>query len=149
MTRSELDEKKARMAELEQQVAELTMQTEYQLRLKDLHLTERLKDLTEKFTMELEADRQKFDLLLTEKNEQEMEYEEKLKQVGAGAGGGQGFRVLGLSVEQGDTNCARRGPNIMAMWALGYVPAHMSVSPHCLPNTSGAAGTMEGPKPSA
>jgi hypothetical protein len=34
---------------------------------------------TEKFTAELEADRQKFELLLAEKNEQEMEYEEKLK----------------------------------------------------------------------
>jgi uncharacterized protein YceH (UPF0502 family) len=44
--RSELDEKKARMAELEQQVAELTMQTEYQLRLKDLHLQEKVKELT-------------------------------------------------------------------------------------------------------
>lgn len=43
---SELDEKKARMAELEQQVAELTMQTEYQLRLKDLHLQEKVKELT-------------------------------------------------------------------------------------------------------
>ncbi|KAG1658747.1 hypothetical protein FOA52_000860 [Chlamydomonas sp. UWO 241] len=79
VTRSELDEKKVRMSELEQQVAELTMQTEYQLRLKDLHLQERIKELTEKFTVELETDRQKFELLLAEKNEQEMEYEEKLK----------------------------------------------------------------------
>mmetsp|Transcript_36831 Transcript_36831/g.108610 ORF Transcript_36831/g.108610 Transcript_36831/m.108610 type:complete len:1386 (-) Transcript_36831:299-4456(-) len=80
VTRSELDERKSRMAELEQQVAELTMQTEYQLRLKDLHLQERIKELTEKFTAEVETDRQKFELLLHEKNEQEMEYEEKLKQ---------------------------------------------------------------------
>lgn len=41
-----MDEKKSRMADLEQQVAELTMQTEYQLRLKDLHLQERVKELT-------------------------------------------------------------------------------------------------------
>jgi cilia- and flagella-associated protein 57 len=46
VTRSELDEKRSRMAELEQQVAELTMQTEYQLRLKDLHLQEKVKELT-------------------------------------------------------------------------------------------------------
>lgn len=38
VTRTELDEKRTRMSELEQQVAELTMQNEYQLRLKDLHL---------------------------------------------------------------------------------------------------------------
>ncbi len=46
ITRSDLDEKRNRMAELEQQVAELTMQTEYQLRLKDLHLQEKTKELT-------------------------------------------------------------------------------------------------------
>mmetsp|Transcript_22834 Transcript_22834/g.63112 ORF Transcript_22834/g.63112 Transcript_22834/m.63112 type:complete len:1547 (+) Transcript_22834:150-4790(+) len=80
VTRSDLDEKRNRMAELEQQVAELTMQTEYQLRLKDLHLQEKTKELTEKFTSEVDVDRQKFELLLAEKNEQEMEYEEKLKQ---------------------------------------------------------------------
>ncbi len=33
----------------------------------------------EKFTAELEADRQKFELLLSEKNEGELEAEEKLK----------------------------------------------------------------------
>lgn len=80
ITKSELEEKKARMSELEQQVAELTMQTEYQLRLKDLHLQEKIKELTDKYTAELESDRQKFELLLQEKNEQEMEYEDKLKQ---------------------------------------------------------------------
>lgn len=80
VTRSELDEKRNRMAELEQQVAELTMQTEYQLRLKDLHLQERVKELTERFSAEIEGDRHKYELLLQEKNEQEMEYEEKLKQ---------------------------------------------------------------------
>jgi anti-sigma-K factor RskA len=34
----------------------------------------------DKFTYEVDVDRQKFELLLAEKNEQEMEYEEKLKQ---------------------------------------------------------------------
>ena len=38
ITKSELDEKKARTAELEQMVLELTMQGEYKLRLKDLHM---------------------------------------------------------------------------------------------------------------
>eukprot|EP00959_Pyramimonas_sp_CCMP1952_P210582 4406685-Pyramimonas_sp.AAC.1 len=62
------------------QVNELTTQNEYKLRLKDLDLNERIKDITEKFTHELEGDKAKFELLLQEKNEQEMEYEEKLKQ---------------------------------------------------------------------
>jgi hypothetical protein len=36
--KAELEERKSRTNELEQAVAELTMQTEYQLRLKDLHV---------------------------------------------------------------------------------------------------------------
>jgi len=80
VTKSDLEEKKARMGELELQVNELTLQNEYQLRLKDLNLNEKIKDLTDKFQQELESDKTKFELLLQEKNEQEMEYEEKLKQ---------------------------------------------------------------------
>lgn len=38
MSKAELEERRSHVAELEQQVAELTMQTEYQLRLKDLHV---------------------------------------------------------------------------------------------------------------
>lgn len=57
------------------------MQNEYQLRLKDLAMNEKVKELTEKFTAELDVDKTKFDSLLQEKNEQELEYEEKIKQV--------------------------------------------------------------------
>eukprot|EP00882_Tetradesmus_deserticola_P018288 GHRQ01019645.1.p2 GENE.GHRQ01019645.1~~GHRQ01019645.1.p2 ORF type:complete len:107 (+),score=41.11 GHRQ01019645.1:535-855(+) len=42
VSKSELEERRNHLAELEQQVAELTMQTEYQLRLKELHLQVRL-----------------------------------------------------------------------------------------------------------
>jgi archaellum component FlaC len=38
VSKAELEERRSHVAELEQQVAELTMQTEYQLRLKDLHV---------------------------------------------------------------------------------------------------------------
>lgn len=44
-------------------------------------MQERIKELTDKFSAELDTDRQKFELLLQEKNEQELEYEDKLKQV--------------------------------------------------------------------
>lgn len=57
------------------------MQNEYQLRLKDLAMNEKVKELTEKFTAELDVDKTKFDSLLQEKNEQELEFEEKGKQV--------------------------------------------------------------------
>ncbi len=62
------------------QVNELTMQNEYQLRLKDLAMNEKVKELTEKFTAELDVDKTKFDTLLQEKNEQELDFEEKMKQ---------------------------------------------------------------------
>lgn len=38
VSKAELEERRSHVADLEQQVAELTMQTEYQLRLKDLHV---------------------------------------------------------------------------------------------------------------
>lgn len=46
-----------------------------------LQLQEKVKELNDRFNSELESDRQKYDLLLQEKNEQELEYEEKLNEV--------------------------------------------------------------------
>jgi hypothetical protein len=43
VTKSDLEEKRGRMSELELQVNELTLQNEYQLRLKDLNLNEKIK----------------------------------------------------------------------------------------------------------
>jgi hypothetical protein len=48
VSKSELEERRNHVAELEQQVAELTMQTEYQLRLKELHL--QVRSVTATFT---------------------------------------------------------------------------------------------------
>eukprot|EP00741_Cyanophora_paradoxa_P020094 tig00021234_g19395.t1 len=81
VTKSDLEEKTALMQELKTKVEELTMQNEYQLRLKDLNYNEKIKEITEKFTQELEADRQRHDHLLQEKNDMEMEYEEQKKQM--------------------------------------------------------------------
>ena len=50
MTKAELEERKQRLTELESTVSELTTQTEYQLKLKELALAEKVKELTEKFT---------------------------------------------------------------------------------------------------
>ncbi|GBF89931.1 cilia- and flagella-associated protein [Raphidocelis subcapitata] len=79
VSKAELDERRARVSELEQQVSELTMSTEYQLRLKDLHAAERLKEVTDRAAAAAEAERQKYEALLAEKNEQELEYEERLR----------------------------------------------------------------------
>ncbi|KIZ00162.1 WD repeat-containing protein 65 [Monoraphidium neglectum] len=85
VSKAELDERRARVTELEQQVAELTMQTEYQLRLKDLHTQERLKEVADRSNAKQEADRQKFEMLLSEKNEQARK--------GQGGTGRQGHRA--------------------------------------------------------
>ena len=81
VTKSDLEEKTQSMAELKQKVEELTMQNEYQLRLKDLNYTEKIKEATDKFNAELDGDKKNYELLLQSKNDMEMEYEEKIKQL--------------------------------------------------------------------
>ena len=79
MTKADLEDIRSRMHELEVQVNELTLQGEYQLRLKDLNMNEKIKDLTDKFQGELEGERSKYDALLQEKNELEMDFADQMK----------------------------------------------------------------------
>lgn len=79
ITRADLEEKRNRMAELEAQVNELTLQSEYQMRLKDLNVNETIKEIQDTLNREIDNERAKFELLMHEKNAQEVEYEEKLK----------------------------------------------------------------------
>jgi len=81
VTKSDLEEKNALMTELKSKVDELTLHNEYQLRLKDMSHNEKIKEATEKFTQELEQDKNRYELLREEKNDMEMEYTEKLKKV--------------------------------------------------------------------
>ncbi|CAG9461063.1 unnamed protein product [Pedinophyceae sp. YPF-701] len=80
VTKSELEERRHMMLELENKVNENYMQYEYQIRMKDMAMQEEIKKLTAKFSDEVERDRENFEKLLQEKNEMEMEYEDKLKQ---------------------------------------------------------------------
>ena len=54
----------------------------YQLRLKDMDYNEKIKEVTEKFTQELEQDRHKYDLLSEEKDDMKLGYEEKTDALG-------------------------------------------------------------------
>ncbi|TMW62220.1 hypothetical protein Poli38472_009713 [Pythium oligandrum] len=81
VTKSDLEEKNALMLELKNKVDELMLHNEYQLRLKDMTYNENLKELTEKFTHEIEGEKNKYELLREDKNDIEMEYEEKIKQM--------------------------------------------------------------------
>ena len=52
------------MAELKQKVEELTMQGEYQLRLKDMTYSEKLKEVSDHFNAELEEAKREYDMLM-------------------------------------------------------------------------------------
>ena len=53
VTKSDLEEKSQFMGELQSKVDELTLQNEYQLRLKDNNYQDRVKEVTDKFQAEL------------------------------------------------------------------------------------------------
>ncbi|CAB1098865.1 unnamed protein product [Ectocarpus sp. CCAP 1310/34] len=67
--------------ELKNKVDELALHNEYQLRLKDMNYSEKIKEITEKFTQDLEQSKNKFDLLREEKSDLEMEYEARLREM--------------------------------------------------------------------
>jgi hypothetical protein len=81
VTKSDLEEKHLAMTELKNKVDELTLHNEYQLRLKDMTFNEHLKDITDKFTREIEQEKANFEEMREHKNDIEMEYEERLKQL--------------------------------------------------------------------
>mmetsp|Transcript_2588 Transcript_2588/g.4777 ORF Transcript_2588/g.4777 Transcript_2588/m.4777 type:complete len:1201 (+) Transcript_2588:52-3654(+) len=79
VTRTFLDDKQSQLSELERQVDELSNQQEFQLRHRDGYHKEEMVELEEKYTAEIDQERQKFDLLREEKNDAEMEAEENIK----------------------------------------------------------------------
>jgi len=81
VTKSDLEEKGALRNELKSKVEELQLHNEYQLRLKDMSYSEKIKEVTEKYMQDLEQDKNRYELLREEKNDMEMEYEERLKQM--------------------------------------------------------------------
>merc|ERR1719353_1548413 len=76
-----VDEKQAKLTDLERQVEELRNQIDFQLRHRDSYHKEKMSELEDKYTQEIEQERTKFELLREEKNDMEMEYEENFKNV--------------------------------------------------------------------
>lgn len=81
ITKSDLEEKNAVMAELRTRVNELGMENEYQLRLKDMNYNEKIKELTEKFIQEMESLKTKNQILKAERDKQEAKHEEQLSEM--------------------------------------------------------------------
>ncbi|CAM9492887.1 unnamed protein product [Chrysoparadoxa australica] len=81
VTLTDLEDKNTLMGELKNKVDELALHNEYQLRLKDMTYSEELKEITEKYTAELEQGRNKYMLLKEEKSDLGLEYEERYRQM--------------------------------------------------------------------
>ena len=78
VNKSDLEEKASQIQQLHHKVEALSMDNDYQLRLKDMQYQEKSKEVTNKFTSELQVDASRYSSLLEEKKQMELEYEEKL-----------------------------------------------------------------------
>jgi len=79
VTRQFLDEKQAVLLDLERKVEELDTRIAFQLRHRDGLHKEKMAEMQEKYSEEIETERRKFELLREEKAEMEMENEEQVK----------------------------------------------------------------------
>merc|ERR1711924_281562 len=79
VSKADLEEKTQLTTELEGRVKDLVSQSEYQLKIMEKNHEDMLKELNLKFQQELEKGGNKYEYLQTEKNEMEMDFEEKLR----------------------------------------------------------------------
>ncbi len=80
ITLNELEEIGNFTSELQTKVEELRLHNEYQLKLKEMNYSEKIKEITDKFIQELEQAKTKFELLKEERADSDAEYAEKIKQ---------------------------------------------------------------------
>ncbi|XP_034159183.2 cilia- and flagella-associated protein 57 isoform X1 [Pangasianodon hypophthalmus] len=81
ITKSDLEEKNQIILELKTRVEELKMENEYQLRLKDMNYNEKIKELTEKFSQQIESLTTQNQVLKSEKEKQEVTHQGALKDI--------------------------------------------------------------------
>lgn len=62
------------------QVRDVTLQNEYNMRLKDVAMDERMQELTEKHAVESQAQKKKYEVLQQEKAQQESKHERQLRE---------------------------------------------------------------------
>merc|ERR1719321_1666990 len=74
-----LEERQNMLQDFERQVEELENQIDFQLRHRDSFHKEKMAELEEKYSQEIEQERTKYELLQEEKNEMELEYIENMK----------------------------------------------------------------------
>merc|ERR1719379_2651987 len=79
VTKAFLEDKQAALLDFERQVEELENQIDFQLRHRESYHKEKMAELEEKYSQEIEQERTKYELLREEKNEMELEYIENMK----------------------------------------------------------------------
>ena len=79
VSRSSLDDASSSLLELRSRVDELCASNEYQLRLHEMNYSEKVKEVGEKYALQLEHDRSKVELIADERSEMEQECGEKLR----------------------------------------------------------------------
>ncbi|XP_029288716.1 LOW QUALITY PROTEIN: cilia- and flagella-associated protein 57 [Cottoperca gobio] len=81
VTKSDLKEKTQNMLELKMRLEELQMENEYQLRLKDMNYNEKMKELSDKFTQQIESLKTMQQAMKSEMEKQECEHQESSAEV--------------------------------------------------------------------
>lgn len=81
VNRSDLEEKMSILSDLQSKVTELMLHNETTLSLKDLAYKEKLRETTDKFNLELESDKHRYQSLEEEKEQLEKSYALKVEQL--------------------------------------------------------------------
>ncbi|CAM9408970.1 unnamed protein product [Ectocarpus fasciculatus] len=81
VTKTDIKVQSKQMQGLKNAVDELMLNNEYQLRLKDMNYKEKTREITDKFTVEVEMDRRCYGELLDERKNMELTYEERIAQL--------------------------------------------------------------------
>ncbi|XP_065602497.1 cilia- and flagella-associated protein 57 [Cyrtonyx montezumae] len=79
--KSDIEEKNRAMLELQIRVKELQTENDYQLRLKDMSCYEKIKELEETFTQEIDSLKNKHQILQAEKDNQELQHQFQLSEL--------------------------------------------------------------------
>jgi hypothetical protein len=81
VTKSDLEDKTQTITDLQARVDELKSENEYQLRLRDMNYGEKIKEVTEKYTQEMETLKTKYQVLKTEKDKEEARHTAEMSTV--------------------------------------------------------------------
>ncbi|NWR55089.1 CFA57 protein, partial [Bucorvus abyssinicus] len=79
--RSDIEEKNQAMLDLQTRVKELQIENYYQLRLKDMYCNEKIKELEETFTQEIDSFKTKHQILQADKEKQELQHQFQLSEL--------------------------------------------------------------------